>query len=86
MAFVYILKSLKTNRFYIGSTINFEKRFNKHQLGYVKSTKNGRPWKKLLVQKYNSIKQAKMIEYRLKKLKRKDYIEKIIKDQKINLS
>ena len=38
-----------------------------------------------LSQQYASLKQARKIEYKLKKLKRKDYIEKIIKDGYIKM-
>lgn len=80
MAFVYILRSLKNNYFYIGSTINFKNRYIKHTRGLVESTKNLRPLKIELVQEYKTLKEAREIELRLKKLKRKDYLEKIIKE------
>lgn len=83
--YVYILRSQKRNRFYIGSTINFNNRFQKHNKGLVKSTKNLRPLKIELVQEYETITLAKKIENKIKKLKRKDYIEKMIKDKIIKL-
>ncbi len=85
MCYVYILQSIRTSRYYIGSTINIENRLEKHNKGYVKSTKNGRPWKLKMSQKYESIMQAKNIEFRLKKLKRRDYIEKMINDGYIKM-
>lgn len=39
MFFVYILK-LKNNYLYTGFTDDLKRRFNQHQNGYVKSTKN----------------------------------------------
>ena len=44
MTFVYILKSLKTNRFYYGSTDNLSNRILLHNAGKVKSTKAFKPW------------------------------------------
>ena len=44
MTFVYILKSLKTGKYYYGSTDNLEKRLKKHNSGSVKSTKASSPW------------------------------------------
>ncbi|PIZ63488.1 hypothetical protein COY16_01925 [Candidatus Roizmanbacteria bacterium CG_4_10_14_0_2_um_filter_39_13] len=85
MCYVYILQSLKTSRYYIGSTLDIDKRLEKHNSGYVKSTKNSVPWKLEMSQKYSSITVAKQIKYRLKKLKRKDYIEKIIDDGYIKM-
>ncbi|GAB4219841.1 MAG: hypothetical protein Fur009_7780 [Candidatus Microgenomates bacterium] len=85
MAFVYILKSLKNNRFYIGSTQDINKRWLKHKRGEVKSTKNLRPLKIEFYQEYPNIKQARYIELKLKKLKRKDYLEKIIREKEIKI-
>jgi putative endonuclease len=45
MFYVYILYSSKIDRYYIGYSENPEKRLiEKHNLGYVKSTKNGVPY------------------------------------------
>ena len=43
MYFVYILKSLKDLKYYIGQTENFDNRLDQHNSGLVKSTKNRRP-------------------------------------------
>ncbi len=83
--YVYILKSLKNNRYYIGSTTNIDNRLKMHNNGRVQSTKNNRPYKIELLQKYKTIKEAKQIEYRIKKLKRKDYIHRMITDGYIKM-
>jgi len=44
MFFVYILKSKKDGNLYIGYTSDLRKRFKKHNLGLVRSTKSRRPW------------------------------------------
>ncbi len=43
--YVYVLKSLKDNKFYTGYTENLKLRFEEHQKGYVLSTKDRRPFK-----------------------------------------
>lgn len=43
--FVYVLLSEKDNKFYTGYTKNIELRFEQHQKGLVKSTRNRRPFK-----------------------------------------
>lgn len=43
MYYVYILKSLKDGKRYIGYTKNLKLRFETHQKGNVDSTKNRRP-------------------------------------------
>ena len=40
---LYILRSEKDNKLYIGSTGNLVRRLEEHSLGMVKSTKNRRP-------------------------------------------
>ena len=42
---VYILRSVKTGRFYIGSTGDVEKRLEEHNSCGVRSTKAYVPWK-----------------------------------------
>ncbi len=43
--YIYILQSLKDNKFYTGYTKDVEQRFKQHNNGLVKSTKNRRPLK-----------------------------------------
>ncbi|OGD95262.1 hypothetical protein A3A48_04135 [Candidatus Curtissbacteria bacterium RIFCSPLOWO2_01_FULL_37_9] len=43
MICVYILRSLKDKKNYIGSTNNLERRLREHSRGYVKSTVRRRP-------------------------------------------
>jgi len=42
---VYVLKSLKDNRTYVGCTKNLENRIKEHNAGEVKSTKDRAPFK-----------------------------------------
>jgi hypothetical protein len=43
--YVYILKSLIKDRFYIGCTANLGNRLKEHNLGKTRSTKTYKPWK-----------------------------------------
>ncbi|MBU1499427.1 GIY-YIG nuclease family protein [Patescibacteria group bacterium] len=83
--YIYILRSLKNNRFYIGSTNNLTRRLAEHKGGLSKYTKNNLPVNLEFFQKYPTIKLARQIEFRLKRLKRRDIIEKIIKEKNIKL-
>ena len=85
MACVYILQSLRNRRFYIGSTINLRQRLKHHFGGFTPSTKKFGQIKFIFSQEYPTLKEARMIEKRLKKLKRKDYIEKIVREGKIRM-
>jgi putative endonuclease len=84
--FIYILKSLKNSRYYIGSTINVDVRFKQHNQGNVKATKNIRPLEIVFYQSYCNIETARKMEMKLKSFKRKDFIEKIIKDGYIKIT
>ncbi|HEX2867217.1 MAG TPA: GIY-YIG nuclease family protein [Ignavibacteriales bacterium] len=43
MFYVYVLRSQKDNKRYIGFTDNLERRFSEHNRGIVKSTRSRRP-------------------------------------------
>ena len=81
--YIYILKSLKNNSYYIGSTIDIERRLFEHNTGKTKSIKYLIPWTIVFTKKYSTIKKARQIEYRLKKAKSRKIIDNIVKDQDI---
>jgi len=77
-AYVYILKD-KKEAFYIGSTSNIVNRLKQHtdRKDVDSTTYRMKDPQVVLVQEYPSIELARKIERKLKKLKRRDYIEKI---------
>ena len=81
---VYILL-LSNNQYYIGASSDIEHRFIEHRQGLVKSTRYKKPIKIIFSQQFSSIKLAKQVEYRLKKLKSRKIVEEIIEDEKIDL-
>ena len=83
-AFVYILQN-ERGTYYIGSTVDLKVRFSHHANGFTPSTKRLGKLTLVFSQKFVTLLEARRIEYRLKKLKRKDYIEKIIKDGVIKM-
>ena len=85
-AFVYILLSQKNNSYYIGGSNCPERRLLEHNGGKSKYTKNNRPYVIAFYQEYDSLKTARQIEYKLKKLASRKIIEKIITEGKIYLS
>jgi putative endonuclease len=86
LGYVYILRSQKNNRFYIGSTDNIDKRLKEHNLGKSKYTSESGPWKIVFQQEFGTLKLARQVEIKLKKLKNKNVLEKIINKGKIFLS
>ncbi len=50
--FVYILKSQKSSKYYIGQTTNIKRRLLQHNNGKSKSTKSGIPWELVYSEDY----------------------------------
>ena len=84
MAYVYIL-ICRDQSFYIGSTEGIARRIKEHEAGKVISTKGLLSVRLVVSQKYADLPLARKVEKRLKKLKRRDYIEAIVRDGKINM-
>ena len=85
MAWVYILQT-KSGKYYVGSTENISARLRHHFGGHTPSTKSMGAEKLLLKQEYRNLKEARYIESKIKSFKRRDYIEKILKDGYIRLT
>jgi putative endonuclease len=78
--YVYILKSLKNNRFYIGSTNNVEKRLIEHNSGKSIYTSESGPWGLVFRQQFDTLTIARKMEYWLKKQKDKNFVLRIVKE------
>ena len=68
------------NSKYIGSSTDLERRLKQHSSGHTHSTKRLGDMKLVFYQEYKFLKEARSIELKLKKLKRKDYIANIIQE------
>ena len=64
--FVYVCKSLKDGRLYVGSSNNLERRLQEHSRGEVTSTKHRQPFELLYYEVYRVEKDARMREKYLK--------------------
>ena len=74
MYYVYVLKSLKDGRGYIGSTDNLKRRLSEHLRGKVVSTKPRLPLELLYYEAYKVEKDARLREASLK-LKSRAYAQ-----------
>ena len=83
--YVYILKSEKNNRYYIGSTNNIERRLAEHNSGKTQSLKYLIPLRIVFKKEYATLLEARKIEQKLKKLKNRNIIDTIIKDQNLKM-
>lgn len=66
MYYVYVLKSQKEQRLYIGFTTNLKNRFEQHNNKLVKSTKYYAPWELIYYEAFKDRSQAKLRESKLK--------------------
>jgi len=69
MYYVYILRSLKDNGFYIGCTSDLDRRLYIHNSGKTLSLKNRRPLKVIYVEKYRNPVDAYKREKQIKSYK-----------------
>ncbi len=76
--YLYILKSIAIDKFYIGISQNPEMRLSYHnslERGY---TSRYRPWKIIYTKKYDSKKEAASAEKKIKSWKSKKMIERLL--------
>ncbi|HRX63884.1 MAG TPA: GIY-YIG nuclease family protein [Candidatus Absconditabacterales bacterium] len=69
---------MKNGKYYIGSSQNVERRFEEHNRGLVKSTKNNRPLKLLFVKEFKDYNSALKQELSLKKQKDRKAVERFM--------
>ncbi len=76
--YVYILKSLKDQTYYVGSTQNLDSRLKRHNEGRVASTKSKRFWKLVYSEEHPNRSSAAKRETEIKCHKRRAFIEALI--------
>ena len=77
--YVYILRSLRDNKFYIGSCSNIQARINFHNAGLQRTTKNRIPFILVLSEEYKSKKLALIREKQIKSWKGGEAFQKLIR-------
>lgn len=80
MYYVYILKSKKDNKLYVGKTQDLKRRFLEHNSGKVISTKNRKPFELLFYEAFKNKTDAGRDELFFKS----GYGREIIKDKLLN--
>ncbi len=81
--YVYILYSLKLDKYYTGSTEDVHLRLNQHNIGRSKFTKSGIPWLLKYVDEFDTRKEAVKREYEIKSKKSRSYIEGLFKGKNV---
>lgn len=80
MHYLYILLSLKDNKFYIGATNNLTRRINEHNNGKVFSTKGRRPLKLIYYSAFLNEKDTVASEKYFKTTRGKQRIRKMLEN------
>ncbi len=83
IGYLYILKSSQTGRYYVGSTNDLRRRLVQHHQGQTATTKRLGKFELVFSQEFSSLAEARLAERRVKEWKRRDFIEKIIRDGRI---
>lgn len=83
MFYLYILKNEETNRYYIGSTDNIERRLKQHLSGKTRTTRILKTDKLVYKETYQTLLEAREREKKLKSYKSKKYIEWLISKEKL---
>ncbi|MCH7765623.1 MAG: GIY-YIG nuclease family protein [Acidobacteria bacterium] len=78
-AFVYVLRSERTGKRYVGSTKNLPNRTNQHNRGKVRATRSGRPWRVVHTETFETNQEARRREISLKSGKGRAELDRILK-------
>ena len=76
---VYILYSEKLDKYYIGSTGDFEGRLSRHRTANSGFTSRGKPWELVYTEEYLIRREALQREQQLKSWKNRERLEAIIR-------
>jgi putative endonuclease len=78
---VYILRSSSTDKYYIGSSENPERRLHFHNTIEKRFTSRYHPWEIAFQQEFESKQEAELAERKIKSWKSRKMIEKIIRGE-----
>ena len=79
MFFVYVLRSIQVDVFYVGHTDDLAKRIGEHQAGRSPYTKTRGPWELVYVEVFSTRSEAMRREGEIKGRKSRRYIERLVK-------
>ncbi len=81
MFYTYILRSVRTHRFYSGQCNNFENRLREHNTGESKATRSGIPWELVFKREFHTRVEAIAEEKKIKARGAARYLGDITKTQ-----
>ena len=66
-AYVYLLESLSTGKWYVGATTDLQRRLDRHEQGTTAYTRGERPWRLVGYEVYPTMRAARAREQALKR-------------------
>ena len=79
MYYVYVLKSLKDGKHYVGYSKNVHLRLEQHNTGQVRSTKNRLPFEVIYIEEYKTSAEARKRESIIKRMKNGIQFKELLK-------
>jgi len=76
---VYVIRSERNGRYYIGFSSRTEARLAEHNAGRVKATRYLRPWALVHSEQFTDASAARRREYQLKSMKSRKYLDALIR-------
>ena len=76
--YVYILKNEETNRYYIGSTNDLDRRLKEHKSGRTRTTRILKTFTVVYTEEFKTELEARLREKKLKSYKSRKYLEYLI--------
>jgi putative endonuclease len=78
MFFMYVLQSEQTGQYYIGSTKDVSLQLAQHNAGRTPSTKGYCPWKVIYTEAYDTLREARQRERKVKSWKNPGYMARTL--------
>ncbi len=78
VAFLYILQSETSGKFYVGSTDDLDRRLSEHARGHTPSTRGRGPWKLVYKEEFATLLEARRRELEIKRWKSSRMIRALI--------
>ena len=82
MAWVYILQSQSTGRYYVGSTNDLDRRLSEHRREHTPSTRHRGPWTLVLQESFPTLVEARRKELEMKRWKSAKLITALVEEAK----
>ncbi len=82
MAYLYILQSQSTSRYYVGSTNDLERRISEHLRGHSPASRGRGPWVLVHQEEFPTLLQARQRELAIKRWKSAKAIAALIASRK----